>query len=194
MEADGALPNACAGAGLPPSESLPHEIELEPEVEPETQPATQPATQPQPPPLTALFASDPEAFWARVGEGCDAAALAAVRAMCRARPTEAGGACTLSLYHRNICEPAAALGRVLASLPRPLPYTRMYLAGNGLGPAGLRLLTTNKMSVLPHHDELFLLIALRLWRIALLWHSGRLNCLVNCGPIVLIPPANSFCI
>eukprot|EP01047_Picozoa_sp_COSAG01_P081931 COSAG01_NODE_16540_length_1227_cov_53.709220_3_plen_67_part_01 len=37
--------------------------------------------------LAALFASDPEAFWARVGEGCDGAALAAVRAACAARPT-----------------------------------------------------------------------------------------------------------
>eukprot|EP01047_Picozoa_sp_COSAG01_P079060 COSAG01_NODE_14844_length_1403_cov_7.918712_1_plen_432_part_10 len=36
--------------------------------------------------LAALFASDPEAFWARVGECCDGAALWQVREACAARP------------------------------------------------------------------------------------------------------------
>jgi hypothetical protein len=93
----------------------------------------------QPPPLTALLASDPETFWARVGEGCDGAALAAVREACAARPTEAGGDCELNLFNKKIGDGgAAALGRALASLPRPLPYTTIYLNHNGLGPAGVR--------------------------------------------------------
>eukprot|EP01047_Picozoa_sp_COSAG01_P101622 COSAG01_NODE_31328_length_599_cov_2.048000_1_plen_138_part_10 len=89
--------------------------------------------------LAALFATDPEAFWARVGEGCDGAALAAVRKACEARPTEAGGDCELDLYSKNLGDGgAAALGRALASLPLPLPYTTIILTGNGLGPAGVR--------------------------------------------------------
>jgi hypothetical protein len=82
----------------------------------------------------------PEPFWARAGEGCDGAALAAVRrAVCEARPTEAGGDCELGLYHKNVGESgAAALGRALESLPRPLPYTTIGLQSNRLGPAGVR--------------------------------------------------------
>eukprot|EP01047_Picozoa_sp_COSAG01_P066601 COSAG01_NODE_9226_length_2513_cov_2.409279_1_plen_427_part_00 len=91
----------------------------------------------QPPPLAALFASDPEAFWARVGEGCEA--LAAVRAACAARPTEAGGDCRLNLFDKHIGDGgAAALGRALEGLPRPLPYTAIILGDTGLGPAGVR--------------------------------------------------------
>eukprot|EP01047_Picozoa_sp_COSAG01_P066168 COSAG01_NODE_9084_length_2561_cov_40.592201_1_plen_127_part_10 len=124
------MPCACAGAGLPPSEASPHEVEPEPE--------TQPQPEPEP---AALFESDPEAFWARVGEGCDGAALAAVRKACAARPTEAGGDCELGLCYGNETigdGGAAALGRALASLPRPLPYTAIDLRYNGLGPAGVR--------------------------------------------------------
>ena len=65
--------------------------------------------------LAALFASDPEAYWARVGADCDDAALAAVRAACEGRPTEAGGDCTLDLENKHIGDGgAAALGRALA--------------------------------------------------------------------------------
>eukprot|EP01047_Picozoa_sp_COSAG01_P056554 COSAG01_NODE_6428_length_3672_cov_68.606213_1_plen_380_part_10 len=94
---------------------------------------------PQPAPLAVLFASDPEAFWARVGEGCGEEALAAVRTACAARLTEAGGDCRLNLNCQNIGDGgAAALGRALASLPRPLPYTAIDLYNNALGPAGVR--------------------------------------------------------
>jgi Ran GTPase-activating protein (RanGAP) involved in mRNA processing and transport len=93
--------------------------------------------------LPALLSrGDAAAFWARVGEGCGvfaAAALAAVRAACAARPTEAGGDCELDLHFAEIGDGgAAALGRALASLPRPLPYTGIDLRDNGLGPAGVR--------------------------------------------------------
>eukprot|EP01047_Picozoa_sp_COSAG01_P064441 COSAG01_NODE_8527_length_2752_cov_4.049378_1_plen_608_part_10 len=92
--------------------------------------------------LHPLLATDPEAFWAWVGEGCGGAALAAVRVACQARPSEVGGDCTLYLDRKNIGDGgAAALGRALASLPRPLPYTEIVLGENGLGPAGVRSVT-----------------------------------------------------
>eukprot|EP01047_Picozoa_sp_COSAG01_P015666 COSAG01_NODE_787_length_13598_cov_17.218535_3_plen_331_part_00 len=88
--------------------------------------------------LATLF--DLEAFWARVGEGYDdGATLAAVRKACAARPTKAGGDCKLGMLGKNIGDGgAAALGRALAGLPRPLPYTRIDLDRTGLGPAGVR--------------------------------------------------------
>eukprot|EP01047_Picozoa_sp_COSAG01_P040563 COSAG01_NODE_3425_length_6110_cov_36.342871_4_plen_737_part_00 len=88
--------------------------------------------------LALFFESDPEAFWARVGEGCGGAALAAVREACAARPTEAGGDCELGLAYKRLGDAPYTAGRALASLPRPMPYTRISLSGNGLGPAGVR--------------------------------------------------------
>ena len=84
--------------------------------------------------------SDPDdAFWTRVGEGCDAAALATVRKACAARSTQAGGDCKLDLFNTLIGDSgAAALGRALEGLPRPLPYTEILLSRNELGPAGVR--------------------------------------------------------
>jgi hypothetical protein len=104
--------------------------------EPETEPAAAADTSAA---LAALFESDPEAFWARVGEGCDGVALAAVRKACAARPAEVDGECWLELSDRRLGDGgAAALGRALENLPRPLPYTTIGLARNGLGPTGVR--------------------------------------------------------
>eukprot|EP01047_Picozoa_sp_COSAG01_P073860 COSAG01_NODE_12165_length_1788_cov_123.984606_4_plen_59_part_01 len=59
-----------------------------------------------------------------------------MRAGCAARPSEAGGDCVLNLAYENLGDGgAAALGRALASLPRPLPYTEIGLADNGSGSA-----------------------------------------------------------
>jgi hypothetical protein len=90
----------------------------------------------QDPELLALFRSEPDAFWARVGEGCAPNVLKAVREACEVKP---GGYCSLSLAGKHIGDGGAeALGRALESLPRPLPYTDIDVPHNGLGPAGVR--------------------------------------------------------